>query len=440
MAINFPANPAVDDTFLDPNGITWLCTYASPNPIRWEKVVDLDTVAITDSTINSTIIGGATPADGTFVDVIATQDITSNRNLSTVNLLFSGSVDGILDAGTFDAATTASMRQRRSESLGQIPVFVGGAADYGKLAVNLADKIIYVAGSTGAAIKMTSPSKVMSETPPDNPNDGQEWGDTTSGLNYTWFEDGDSGQWLADVAQDNGGGIDEAPVDSNRYARRNNAWTIVDQTDAEIEIAYNNEVPEASQLEMEIGVETEVRRMTPERVAQAIGAIAAKVQFYYSYVDFTDIAVTVDTDTTSNTAFAAIGSGVAVNIPTKGIIRLHKISGTLEHTAGGDSEISITPAIGSTQYATKYSNNGVTNYDFRSALNVLNTGNTDTYLNTPPTNYQEWDIEDIGIPTGAQILLFGMSASSTDYFTVKGTTVTTKFVFSIEDLSAETNY
>lgn len=47
-----------------------------------------------------------------------------------------------------------------------------------------------------------------------------------------------------------------------------------DQTDAEIETAYNTRVAVASQVEAEAGTETAVRRFTPQRVAQAIAALA----------------------------------------------------------------------------------------------------------------------------------------------------------------------
>jgi len=46
-----------------------------------------------------------------------------------------------------------------------------------------------------------------------------------------------------------------------------------DQTDSEIETAYNNQVTAATQLEAEAGSVTDVRRWTPERVKQAIGAL-----------------------------------------------------------------------------------------------------------------------------------------------------------------------
>ncbi|HUU35273.1 MAG TPA: hypothetical protein VMW48_14510, partial [Vicinamibacterales bacterium] len=47
-----------------------------------------------------------------------------------------------------------------------------------------------------------------------------------------------------------------------------------DQSDAEIETAYNAQVAAASQVEMEAGTETAIRRMSPLRVAQAIAALA----------------------------------------------------------------------------------------------------------------------------------------------------------------------
>jgi hypothetical protein len=48
-----------------------------------------------------------------------------------------------------------------------------------------------------------------------------------------------------------------------------------DQSDAEIETAYNNQVSVVSQAEAEAGTATTVRRWTAERVAQAIAALAS---------------------------------------------------------------------------------------------------------------------------------------------------------------------
>ena len=48
-----------------------------------------------------------------------------------------------------------------------------------------------------------------------------------------------------------------------------------DQTDAQIETAYNNQVPAVTQAEAEAGTVTTVKRWTPERVKQAIDALAS---------------------------------------------------------------------------------------------------------------------------------------------------------------------
>ncbi|MDJ0827911.1 MAG: hypothetical protein QNJ16_20690 [Rhodobacter sp.] len=53
------------------------------------------------------------------------------------------------------------------------------------------------------------------------------------------------------------------------------ASATADQSDAEIETAYNNQVAVASQVEAEAGTVTDVRRFTPERVKQAIDALAS---------------------------------------------------------------------------------------------------------------------------------------------------------------------
>lgn len=51
------------------------------------------------------------------------------------------------------------------------------------------------------------------------------------------------------------------------------AGATADQSDAEIETAYNNQVSVVSQAEAEAGIATTVRRWTAERVAQAIAAL-----------------------------------------------------------------------------------------------------------------------------------------------------------------------
>ena len=56
-----------------------------------------------------------------------------------------------------------------------------------------------------------------------------------------------------------------------------------DQTDAEIETAYNNQVAVVTQGEAEAGTLTTVKRWTPERVKQAIAALASGGMVWTSY-------------------------------------------------------------------------------------------------------------------------------------------------------------
>ena len=53
------------------------------------------------------------------------------------------------------------------------------------------------------------------------------------------------------------------------------SFAAADQSDAEIEAAYNNQVPKATQLEMEAGSETEVRRMSPADIIFSVLANAS---------------------------------------------------------------------------------------------------------------------------------------------------------------------
>ena len=45
-------------------------------------------------------------------------------------------------------------------------------------------------------IALNTYTKYIADTPPSSPYQGQEWFDTSVGIDYTWYEDGDSGQWL----------------------------------------------------------------------------------------------------------------------------------------------------------------------------------------------------------------------------------------------------
>jgi hypothetical protein len=66
------------------------------------------------------------------------------------------------------------------------------------------------------------------------------------------------------------------------------AGATADQTDAEIEAAYNNQVAIVTQAAAEAGIETTVRRWTAQRVAQAIAAQAAPASHTHTLADITD--------------------------------------------------------------------------------------------------------------------------------------------------------
>ncbi len=88
------------------------------------------------------------------------------------------------------------------------------------------------------------------------------------------------------------------------------------RTDAEVETAYNNQVPVISQAEAEAGTSTSVRRITPQRIAQAIAALAAGGGG----------SITVqDEGSTLTTALASmnfVGSGVSVTEGAEGVLTI----------------------------------------------------------------------------------------------------------------------
>jgi len=109
--------------------------------------------------------------------------------------------------------------------------------------------------------------------------------------------------------------------DANGQPQAVNKSTIT-PTDAQIEIGYNNQVPEVTQAEAEAGTVTTVKRWTPQRVKQAIDALASGGDSIYS-ADGTvsaDRIVSLDSNTlifnptTGNTA-DLLGCNVSIKTP-----------------------------------------------------------------------------------------------------------------------------
>ena len=81
---------------------------------------------------------------------------------------------------------------------------------------------IYQTSGTINAWEKTSPGivKTMADTPPLLPIEGQEWTDTRSMKDYTWYEDGSSSQW---VQQEEG--IIPAPLSVAFKEQGGKIWT-----------------------------------------------------------------------------------------------------------------------------------------------------------------------------------------------------------------------
>jgi hypothetical protein len=73
-----------------------------------------------------------------------------------------------------------------------------------------------------------------SDSPPPDPTDGTMWLQSDTWVQYTWYVDADSGQWVqtnggggGGSGSGGGGGIEEAPTDGLQYARSDGDWEVV---------------------------------------------------------------------------------------------------------------------------------------------------------------------------------------------------------------------
>jgi hypothetical protein len=92
--------------------------------------------------------------------------------------------------------------------------------------------------------------------------------------------------------------------DANGQPQAVNKSTIT-PTDAQIEIGYNNQVPEVTQAEAEAGTVTTVKRFTPQRIKQAIDALAS-----------------VTPDLNNGEVFVGNSSNIANSVPMSGDVAI----------------------------------------------------------------------------------------------------------------------
>lgn len=86
---------------------------------------------------------------------------------------------------------------------------------------------------------------ITSDTPPTEREDGKgalrdgdTWWKSDTGAFFVWYADGDSGQWVEiESGEGGGGGIPEAPIDGQQYARQDAGWSVVQMPEGGIEEA-----------------------------------------------------------------------------------------------------------------------------------------------------------------------------------------------------------
>jgi len=137
---------------------------------------------------------------------------------------------------------------KKSSVSNKVPV--AGDLDFGELALNYADGKLYYKKSDGTTIDYFSAgtgssgsSLVVSTVAPTSPSSGDEWLDTTTGIKYTYVNDGDSDQWvelesLLSISQ----GSPNISIYSNEYVL---SGTSVNETETEIFVngTSNNRIP-----------------------------------------------------------------------------------------------------------------------------------------------------------------------------------------------------
>jgi len=144
------------------------------------------------------------------------------------------------------------------------------------------------------------------------------------------------------------GSVEELSAGTSRSVLNVEDGSTADQTDAEIETAYNSQVAAASQAEAEAGTETAIRRWSPLRVAQAIAGLADdKVSVTVtvtSYSVTTEDIIFVDDDT--------VGSQVTINLPLansrSSLCDIKKLGSTANVVVDGNSAQTIDDGLTAT--------------------------------------------------------------------------------------------
>ena len=155
-----------------------------------------------------------------------------------------------------------------------------------------------------------------------------------------------------------------------------------DQTDAEIETAYNNQVAAASTVEAAAGTETAIRRWSPERIADAIAALGGgggnEIELRYDIGDETTAITTTGIKYTGRLESGVSISSVAASLTTACTTGTF----TIDVEIGGATIFSTTPTFDATEKTTATAavpaviSSGVHTLDDEITIHVDNVGDS----------------------------------------------------------------
>ena len=204
MAVNFPNNPVISQTFEAPTGVTYIW-----DGEKWNAVTatsNADFVNITGDTMIGPLV---VPSGATGTQVPQVQEVVQKTGDTMSGDLF-------LDGADLDVGGTSGTPNLAIKSDGSIEI-AGAAGTSG---------YVLTSGGTGASVTWAEASGggasvTTDATPPGSPADGDMWWDTTAGQLFVYYDDGDTQQWVE--ASPSTATIGDNSIDS--AALQNNAVT-----------------------------------------------------------------------------------------------------------------------------------------------------------------------------------------------------------------------